>query len=634
MAKLTLNDLAGGYGSVDLLNANSAAIEMALENTLSRNGTAPNAMGADLDMNDNQIINLGAPIALSDAARWADVLDGVELTGTPVPSQSGQADKVLGTNGTSLAWVSRVPTADLASTSDVALGDALVGVKRIESGAAATTQHQVNQASELNLLVFDPTVDTTGVSDVSAKLQAFIDACKNSAKHGYIPPGVYDVSTMLVMDVGCHLRGAGMYQTFLRRHSGTTIASVLHVGATTGTTQITGVRLSDITIDGNSGCSDAGLKIRNVGFSYFDRIRVINATGMGIRSDTTTTSINTNQNFNTYGYLESGANGGKGMLFQGEKDGRFGTLVSFTNGGDGVEFKAFKDDTSVRCETTECIVGDITSQGNTGNGVVFDQAEKYTVQSILSRFNTQYGCRFRATQTSAGSGSNSVRVANFLSRGDQQGGIGALAADNAVIVGAGFANCYIFDSQAFPNTFGIRLQGAADVEFGSVHIRAVGGDGIRIEAGTPLGTPTESARISFGIAQVVFNGNVSSTTNHGVSILDGSVVVTFNTLILSNSQTSGSNYELNVGASAGPVLAGILYATAISGGNEVNVNSTGILDIGVGHIRGMRSSPLRDGVTAPANNITGFAQRYIDAADGDYKIRYSDGTVKVIVADT
>jgi len=58
MAKLTLYDLASGSFTVDLLNANFALIETALENTVSRDGTAPNTMSASLDMNSNRILNL------------------------------------------------------------------------------------------------------------------------------------------------------------------------------------------------------------------------------------------------------------------------------------------------------------------------------------------------------------------------------------------------------------------------------------------------------------------------------------------------------------------------------------------------------------------------------------------------
>lgn len=57
MAKLILNTIGSRYGSIDSLNDNFDAIEQALENTLSRDGTSPNAMEADLDMNSNDILN-------------------------------------------------------------------------------------------------------------------------------------------------------------------------------------------------------------------------------------------------------------------------------------------------------------------------------------------------------------------------------------------------------------------------------------------------------------------------------------------------------------------------------------------------------------------------------------------------
>jgi hypothetical protein len=41
---------------------------------------------------------------------------------------------------------------------------------------------------------------------------------------------------------------------------------------------------------------------------------------------------------------------------------------------------------------------------------------------------------------------------------------------------------------------------------------------------------------------------------------------------------------------------------------------------------------LKDGITAP-NTISGFAQIYVDSADGDLKIKFGDGTVKTIVTD-
>jgi hypothetical protein len=59
MAKLTLNTIGSRYGSIDALNDNFDAIEQALENTFSLDGTIPNALEADLDLNNNDILNAG-----------------------------------------------------------------------------------------------------------------------------------------------------------------------------------------------------------------------------------------------------------------------------------------------------------------------------------------------------------------------------------------------------------------------------------------------------------------------------------------------------------------------------------------------------------------------------------------------
>ena len=76
MAKLTLTDITTGYYSVTTLNANNALIETALENTLSRDGTTPNSMAANLDMDSNRILNLPAPISDAEPLRYSDYVNG------------------------------------------------------------------------------------------------------------------------------------------------------------------------------------------------------------------------------------------------------------------------------------------------------------------------------------------------------------------------------------------------------------------------------------------------------------------------------------------------------------------------------------------------------------------------------
>jgi hypothetical protein len=57
--KASLKTISSGFASNTQLNSNFEALNDKLDNTLSLDGSAPNAMGADLDMNGNDIINTG-----------------------------------------------------------------------------------------------------------------------------------------------------------------------------------------------------------------------------------------------------------------------------------------------------------------------------------------------------------------------------------------------------------------------------------------------------------------------------------------------------------------------------------------------------------------------------------------------
>jgi hypothetical protein len=74
MAKLTLASIAADYSSKATINNNWDLIEAAIENTLSRDGTAPNTMSGDIDMNSNSIKNLADPVDDGDpiSKGWAN----------------------------------------------------------------------------------------------------------------------------------------------------------------------------------------------------------------------------------------------------------------------------------------------------------------------------------------------------------------------------------------------------------------------------------------------------------------------------------------------------------------------------------------------------------------------------------
>lgn len=92
MAKLTLADPAN-FNSTTLsqIASNHTLIEAALENTLSRDGTSPNQMEADFDMNNNDILNANS------VTTTTLILDGVEV----VPTSIVTAEQLLRSNNLS-----------------------------------------------------------------------------------------------------------------------------------------------------------------------------------------------------------------------------------------------------------------------------------------------------------------------------------------------------------------------------------------------------------------------------------------------------------------------------------------------------------------------------------------------------
>lgn len=178
MAKLVLNDIASleaQASAIQTMNANSAATEVALENTLSRDGTAPNQMLVSLDMNDERIINLAAPINGSDAARLSDIASALSVDEALIPSFTGNGDKIMSNDENILVW--RLPSeipglgdliaannlSDLASTSTARTNLGLGSAALIATGTSGATLGLLN-----GNLTFSGTHALTGLVSMSA----------------------------------------------------------------------------------------------------------------------------------------------------------------------------------------------------------------------------------------------------------------------------------------------------------------------------------------------------------------------------------------------------------------------------------------------------------------------------------
>lgn len=103
MPKVSVSTIVTSYASIDVLNANFAALVAALDNTLSRDGTSPNAMNAPLDMNNKSIINLPDGVGSTEPATVRQ-LQAAQGLAAAFPSQVGNANKVLKTDGIVVGW--------------------------------------------------------------------------------------------------------------------------------------------------------------------------------------------------------------------------------------------------------------------------------------------------------------------------------------------------------------------------------------------------------------------------------------------------------------------------------------------------------------------------------------------------
>ena len=157
MTKLTLpsfSSLTNESSFIAALNEAMESIEAFSDLVLSLNGTAPNAMTEDLDMNSNRILNLPAPVDDNDPVRLIDVAEGIQgPPGTPgAPGAPGGAladgdygDVVVSSSGTVWTFDTGVVTAaaktllDDASTTAMRTTLGLGGAALLAVGTTAGT---------------------------------------------------------------------------------------------------------------------------------------------------------------------------------------------------------------------------------------------------------------------------------------------------------------------------------------------------------------------------------------------------------------------------------------------------------------------------------------------------------------
>lgn len=191
MAKITLDNIVNLQNEasvVSTINNNSDLIEAAIENTLSRDGTSPNQMGANLDMNSNRILNLPVPVSDVEPVRKGEfdaIFDDLDSFGEEIEAEITAHGEVVKGEITNLgsqivgdAEAARDAALDAKAAAELAETNAETAESNAEQYAldAAQSAAEAEAAADnfddvyLGSKPSDPTVDNDGDPLVEGQL--------------------------------------------------------------------------------------------------------------------------------------------------------------------------------------------------------------------------------------------------------------------------------------------------------------------------------------------------------------------------------------------------------------------------------------------------------------------------------
>ena len=311
----TLSDITTGHGTTTKLNANFDAIEQAFDNTLSRDGSSPNAMEADLDMNSNQILNLPDATTSSEPLTLRQYLAGATATvnGFRKETQIATAGQTVFT-ATTVQWVPGVDNLvvfldgvmqgtgnySINSSTQITFSAGVPLNTRVDFLVMNIAGTIASTTTDAGLVTYQPAGTTNvtnvesklresvsvkdfgavgdGVTDDTAAIQAAIDYTLITGGTCFIPAGVFVIASTLKIGSGINLQGqtGHLSATSVLRYTGTGDAINSKNNAVR---QLHGT-IQNLCIEGtNTSNTGIGLNLETFGF-----LRVIDVTVRGFAS--------------------------------------------------------------------------------------------------------------------------------------------------------------------------------------------------------------------------------------------------------------------------------------------------------------------------------------------------------------
>lgn len=172
--KPTITTITSGYASNTQLNANFEALRAAFDNTISRDGSTPNTMSADLDLNGNDIINansilVGGQDYLAQALAAKNAAETAQAGAETAETNAGTSETNAAASATSAAASATTATTAVASIGS-SVSDAAASATAAASSASAADASAISAAANEALAV--AAKDAAAISATSAATSA------------------------------------------------------------------------------------------------------------------------------------------------------------------------------------------------------------------------------------------------------------------------------------------------------------------------------------------------------------------------------------------------------------------------------------------------------------------------------
>lgn len=156
----SVTSIASGYASTTAINANTTALAAGFDNTLSLDGSTPNAMGADFDLGNNDILNGGT-------ATFTEVtIGGVGLAAKAAAASTSASEAASSATAAASSASAAATSASSAST----------------SASAATTAKNAAETAETNAETAETNAETAQAAAESASSTATTQASTATTK--------------------------------------------------------------------------------------------------------------------------------------------------------------------------------------------------------------------------------------------------------------------------------------------------------------------------------------------------------------------------------------------------------------------------------------------------------------------